>query len=137
MTGKNQFDSQITFLYFQDLNEAIPFFEKALKLELVDDQGTARIYRLSTGAFIGIVDEKTGHCKVQPKNAVLITFVTDDLQGWYSRLQSYGVKLETPIQRPVDFPVECFFFKGPGDYEFEIQRFLNEDDCVVFHATGA
>lgn len=54
----SKFDSQITFLYFKNLDEAVPFFEKVLNLELVDDQGTARLYRISSGAFIGIVDEK-------------------------------------------------------------------------------
>ena len=39
-----RFDSQITFLYFKDLAEAAFFFEDILKLELVDDQGAAKIY---------------------------------------------------------------------------------------------
>ncbi|MEG3064373.1 VOC family protein [Acetomicrobium sp.] len=128
----SKFDSQITFLYFKNLDEAFPFFEKVLNLELVDDQGTARLYRISSGAFIGIVDEKTGHCKSQDKNAVLITLVTDDLQTWYERLKRHKVELETSIQRPQDFPVECFFFRGPGGYEFEIQKFLKEDTRKVF-----
>jgi predicted enzyme related to lactoylglutathione lyase len=128
-----KFDSQITFLYFKNLDETIPFFEEILNLELVDDQETARLYRLSTGAFIGIVDEKTGHCKAQNKNAVLITLVTDDLNTWYERLKRYGIQLESEIQRPKDFPVECFFFKGPGGYEFEIQKFLKEDARKIFH----
>jgi len=129
----SKFDSQITFLYFKNLDEAVPFFEKVLNLELVDDQGTARLYRISSGAFIGIVDEKTGHCKSQDKNAVLITLVTDDLQTWYERLKRHKVELETSIQCPQDFPVECFFFRGPGGYEFEIQKFLKEDTRKVFH----
>ena len=129
----SKFDSQITFLYFKNLDEAVPFFEKVLNLELVDDQGPARLYRISSGAFIGIVDEKTGHCKSQDKNAVLITLVTDDLQTWYERLKRHKVELETSIQRPQDFPVECFFFRGPGGYEFEIQKFLKEDTRKVFH----
>ncbi len=79
------------------------------------------------------MDEKTGHCKSQDKNAVLITLVTDDLQTWYERLKRHKVELETSIQRPQDFPVECFFFRGPGGYEFEIQKFLKEDTRKVFH----
>ena len=125
-------DSQITFLYFKDLNEAVGFFEDILKLELVDDQGAARIYRLSGGAFIGIVDESEGHCKSQESNAVLITIVTEDVKGWYDYLVSKGVKMETPVKRPESFPVECFFFKGPGGYDFEIQRFLKEETAKAF-----
>jgi len=125
-------DSQITFLYFKDLKEAVGFFEDILKLELVDDQGAARIYRLSGGAFIGIVDESEGHCKSQESNAVLITIVTEDVKGWYDYLVSKGVKMETPVKRPESFPVECFFFKGPGGYDFEIQRFLKEETAKAF-----
>ncbi|MGI6789873.1 VOC family protein [Aminivibrio sp.] len=125
-------DSQITFLYFKDLAEAAFFFEDILKLELVDDQGAAKIYRLCGNAFIGIVDEKEGHCRAQEKNAVLITIVAEKVQEWYDYLVSRGVRMETPVQRPESFPVECFFFKGPGGYEFEIQRFLKEETARQF-----
>jgi len=124
--------SHITFLYFRGLAEAAHFFEDILSLELVDDQKAAKIYRLSGNAFIGIVDEKEGHCRVQEKNAVLITLVADNVQEWYDYLVSRGVRMETPVQRPESFPVECFFFKGPGGYEFEIQRFLNKKTAERF-----
>jgi len=125
-------DSQITFLYFKDLAEAAFFFEDILQLELVDDQGAAKIYRLSGNAFIGIVDEKEGHCRAREKNAVLITIIAEKVQEWYDYLVSRGVRMETPVQRPENFPVECFFFKGPGGYEFEIQRFLKEETARQF-----
>jgi len=125
-------NSQITFLYYKDLNEAKDFFKNILKLEIVDDQGDAIIYRITKGAFIGIVDEKKGHCKAQDVNAVLITLVTDDVKGWYKHLLSHGVKMETPVQKPENFPVECFFFKGPGGYEFEVQRFLISETSEKF-----
>jgi len=125
-------NSQITFLYYKDFKEAKNFFENILCLKILDDQGDAIIYRIAKGAFIGIVDEKKGHCKAQDINAVLITLVTDNVQDCYEHLLSYGVKMETPIQKPENFPVECFFFKGPGGYEFEIQRFLKPETCEKF-----
>jgi len=99
-------NSQITFLYYKDLNEAKDFFKNILKLEIVDDQGDAIIYRITKGAFIGM--------------------------GWYKHLLSHGVKMETPVQKPENFPVECFFFKGPGGYEFEVQRFLISETSEKF-----
>lgn len=125
-------NSQITFLYYKDLNEAKDFFKNILKLEIVDDQGDAIIYRIAKGAFIGIVDEKKGHCKAQDINAVLITLVTDDVMGWYKYLLSHGVKMETSIQKPESFLVERFFFKGLGGYEFEVQRFLISETSEKF-----
>jgi len=40
--------------------------------------------------------------------------------------------METPVQKPENFPVECFFFKGPGGYEFEVQRFLIPETVKEF-----
>jgi len=129
---KLKLNSQITFLYFKDFTEAKDFFENILNLEIIDDQGDAIIYRIAKGAFIGIVDEKKGHCKAQDISSVLITLVTDNVKDWYEYLLSRGVKMETPIQKPENFPVECFFFKGPGGYEFEVQKFLISETSEKF-----
>ena len=40
-------DAQITFLPVADLNRSAGFYEEALGLSLVVDQGTCRIYRVS------------------------------------------------------------------------------------------
>lgn len=127
-----KFGSQITFLYFEKIDEAFNFFENTLGLEIADDQGTARIYKLAGGAFIGAVDSASGHCRAQSKNAVLITLVTEDVQGCYEALKAKGIVMQTPVQRPASFPVECFFFTGPGGYEFEVQRFLKEETAKLF-----
>ena len=117
--------SQITFLYFKDLTEPAVFFENVLELELVNDQGFARIYRVAGGSFLGIVDETKGSLKAQDKNAVLLTLVVDDVEGWHVRLKAAGLEDLSEIKRPELAPVKCFFFKGPGGYDFEIQTFLD------------
>ena len=124
--------SQITFLYFDDIESAAPFFEEILKLERVVDQDAAKIYRMSGGAFLGIVDGAKGHCRVKEESAVLITLVVDDVKGWYDYLKENGVKLLTEIQIPEIAPVECFFFAGPGGYHFEVQRFLDPETAGAF-----
>lgn len=126
------FKSQITFLYFKEFSAAIPFFETILNLELVADQGFARIYRLSEGAFVGIVDEAQGHCNAPTEKNVLITLVTDDLQPWYRRLKDAGVSIEAPPAVQPKAKVECFFFEGPGGYAFEIQTFLDPEVAKQF-----
>ena len=131
MTPSN-ISSQITFLYFDDLNSAVPFFEDILKLELVVNQDAARIYRMAGGAFLGIVDGAKGHCRVQAESAVLITLVVDDVQGWYEYLKENGLKMLTEIQTPEIAPVACFFFEGPGGYHFEVQRFLDPETADKF-----
>ena len=58
--------SQITFLYYKDLDAAQQFYEGILGLEKVEDQGWAKIYRVSSTAFVGLVDEAHGSLKAQP-----------------------------------------------------------------------
>ncbi len=120
-----QFSSQITFLYFDDLNDVIPFFEEILMLTLIDDQEFAKIYRISGGAFLGIVDATQGYCQAPTEQNTLITLVTEDVHKWYAHLKSHGVKIDAPPKHQEKANVECFFFEGPGGYVFEIQRFLN------------
>ncbi|CAB1081676.1 hypothetical protein D1AOALGA4SA_9322 [Olavius algarvensis Delta 1 endosymbiont] len=120
-----KFYSQITFLYFKDLTEPAHFFEKILGLQKVADQGFARIYRITGGAFIGIVDEAHGYCDAPKDKDVLITLVTEDVQPWYERLKSAGVAVDAPPAVHEKANIEGFFFEGPGGYAFEIQKFLN------------
>jgi catechol 2,3-dioxygenase-like lactoylglutathione lyase family enzyme len=125
--------SQITFLYFKDLAEPSRFFEEILKFKKVEDQGFARIYQTGTKAFLGIVDEKHGHCRAPAtEKSVLITLVVDDVRAWYDYLKSLGVRMETEPAFQAKANVECFFFQGPGGYVFEIQKFLNPDVSARF-----
>jgi hypothetical protein len=127
-----KFFSQITFLYFEDLTEPALFFEGTLGLEKVDDQGFAKIYRISDGAFLGIVDASQGYCKAASEQNTLITLVTDDVHQWYEHLKSQGVRIDAPPKFHAKAKVECFFFQGPGGYAFEVQRFLNPDVSKYF-----
>ena len=124
--------SQITFLYFKDLTGPAHFFEEILQLPKVDDQRFARIYKISGGAFIGIVDETKGHCGGPTEKNVLITLVTDDVHPWYERLKGAGVTIDAAPAVQKKANVECFFFEGPGGYAFEIQRFLNPAIAMHF-----
>jgi predicted enzyme related to lactoylglutathione lyase len=124
--------SQITFLYFKELAEPAHFFEEVLGLPKVDDQGFARIYRISGGAFIGIVDEAQGYCDAPAAKNVLITLVTDDVHQWYERLQAAGIAIDAAPAVQPKANVECFFFEGPGGYAFEIQKFLNPEIAMHF-----
>ena len=127
-----KFSSQITFLYFEELKEPALFFEDTLGLEKVDDQRFAKIYRISDGAFLGIVDASQGYCKAAAEQNTLITLVTDDVHQWYEHLKSQDVRVDAPPKIHAKAKVECFFFQGPGGYAFEVQRFLNPDVSKYF-----
>ncbi len=125
--------SQITFLYYQDIEQAAAFFQEVLGLEPVEDQQWAKIYRLSGNAFLGAVSGEQGFHQVQDQSAVLITLVVDDVPWWYEHLKSHGVKLLSGLQHRVNVQIRCFFFEDPGGYSYEIQQFLKPELVNIFH----
>ncbi|QKZ05625.1 VOC family protein [Pseudomonas eucalypticola] len=120
----------ITFFYYDDLAPISQFYEQVLGLELVLDQGVARIYRLGEHSYFGIVDGQRGHLKAQPRSAVLLTLVDEDVEGWHQRLQAKGVAGLSPILRGTY--CEHFFFEDPAGYALEIQRFHNPAVAELF-----
>jgi len=126
--------SQITFLYYHNLEPVDRFYGKVMGFELVEDQGFARIYRVSDNAFVGVVTGERGFHRPQEKSAVLITFVVQDVYGWYDYLKSQSVKLLTGIKEAETIQVRGFFAEDPGGYSIEIQQFLNPKVARAFGA---
>jgi len=131
--GKLEIRSQITFLYYDDLEPIDEFYQGVMQLELVEDQGWVKIYSVKGNAFLGIVCGESGFHEPQERNAVLITLVVDDVFGWYDYLKSKGVKLLTEVREIKDIQIRAFFVEDPGGYSIEIQQFLNPEVARVFH----
>ena len=131
--NKRSVRSQITFLYYRDLQPAAAFYEEVMGFEIVEDQGWAKIYRVSGNAYLGIVDEEKGFHKAQEKNAVLVTLVVDDVFWWREYLESQGVNMLTDVRDVEDIQVRCFFCQDPGGYVIEIEQFLRRDAARIFH----
>ena len=125
--------SQITFLYYDDLRAASEFYGGTLGLDLVEDQRWAKIYRVNGTAFLGIVTGEKGFLRAQEQNAVLITFLVDDVTDWYGYLESKEVRIVTDLMTKEDIQVQCFFAEDPGGYSLEFQRFLRPELAEVFH----
>ena len=115
------FDAQITFCYTRDLTETARFYEERLGLAMVLDQGGCRIYRVAGNAFVGFCSKKDA-----PKpEGVILTLITEDVDGWYRRLVEQEVIFEkTPVYNP-DYDIYHCFLRDPSDYLIEIQRFEN------------
>ena len=126
-------ESQITFLYYRDLEPIARFYQEIMGLDLVEDQGWAKIFRTSWHAYLGIVDGERGFHKVQEKSAVLVTFAVNDVFRWREHLESKGVKMLTEIIESEEIQVRCFFCEDPGGYAIEIEQFLRPDAAAIFH----
>ena len=125
--------SQITFLYYRHLQPVSKFYQEVMGFELIEDQGWAKIYRVSGNAYLGIVDEERGFHKAQEKSAVLITLAVDDVFWWYDYLRRKDVKILTDLREVEDIQVRGFFLEGPGGYTIEVQQFLKPDVARIFH----
>lgn len=128
--------SQITFLYYRELEPLSRFYGEVLGLELVEDQEWAKIYAAGKNAFLGIVAGEKGFHKPRDDNAVLVSLVVDDVVGWYEYLSDQGVTLLTEVREVEEIQVRGFFLKDPGGYTLEIQQFLDPRVASVFGGQG-
>jgi len=114
-----EIDSQITFLATQDLPATADFYERLLGLELALDQGTYRIYSTREGAFIGFCEGKG----TPRPDAIILTLVSRDVDGWYETLRAKGVEFEKRPTHNPEYKIYHCMFRDPNGYLIEIQRF--------------
>lgn len=121
-----QLTSNITFLYFNDLEAAKPFFEEVLGLEKAYDPGWAAVYRLRDKAFLGAVDNHSGSIQVTSTDSVLISLTVDNIEEVHESLKGKrGVEGLSEIKQVKDLALKSFFFTGPEGYHFEVEQFTS------------
>lgn len=130
--GIMELTSQVTFLYFDKLNEARLFFEDILELEKVFDPQWACVWRIGSDSFIGGVDVKQGSIKVKHRDGVLISLTVKNIEAVYEKLKTYNLKDMTDIKFFEDIKLNSFLFTGPEGYKFEIQQFMSEELSKLF-----
>jgi catechol 2,3-dioxygenase-like lactoylglutathione lyase family enzyme len=112
-------DAQITFCDTPDLETTARFYEDTLGLPLALDQGSCRIYRVADSAYLGFC-RRAGAARPE---GVILTLVTEDVDGWHRRLTAQGVPCEkAPVFNPA-YRIYQAFFRDPNGYLIEIQRF--------------
>jgi catechol 2,3-dioxygenase-like lactoylglutathione lyase family enzyme len=112
-------DAQITFCYTLDLTTTSRFYAQKLGLPLVLDQGGCRIYRTAPGAYLGFCDRDDAE---RPQGVVL-TIVTEDVDGWYAHLSEMGVMFEQEPMHNDEYGIYHCFLSDPNGYMIEIQSF--------------
>ena len=134
MVGSKAVVAQITFLYYRQMEPVARFYEELVGLELVEDQGWAKIYRVHGSAYLGIVAGERGFHRPRDENAVLMTLVVSDAAHWFARLRDAGVAMLSELEDREEIGIRCFFLKDPGGYTLEIQQFLEPRQLEVFGA---
>ncbi len=115
------FEQQVTFLYASNLSESSNFYQNVLGLKLVLDQGPCHIFQVAGEAFLGVC-QCGDDCPVSPEG-VIVTFVSDDVDGWHQKLVSNGANVEAPPALNERFNIYHVFLHDPDGYTLEIQQF--------------
>ena len=113
---------QITWVYTHDLDRSCHFYADVLGLEQIVDEGSARIFAVSDSASVGVCLAWADR-KVEPSGTCL-TLVTDEVDAWYTYLNSASVELEGEPHELPQFGIYACFARDPAGYRVEFQQFL-------------
>ena len=114
-------DAQITFLPVADMRRSAAFYEEALGLPLVVDQGNCRIYRVAAAAYLGVC-ERSG---AAPAAGVIVTLVSRAVDAWHRRLVAAGMEVVEAPSRSERYRIHHAFYRDPDGHLVEIQEFAD------------
>ena len=118
-------DSQITFLYTNDLAQTAQFYEGVMGLSLKLDQGACRIYQVGTDSFFGFCQHSVNTPPSQEQSQVILTLVTHCVDEWHRYLTEHGVRLEKSPAVNSEYGIYHFFLRDPDGHLLEVQQFLD------------
>jgi len=126
------FKATILWLYYRDLAASQRFYEDRLGFELIVDQGWAKIYRTSTSGYVGLVDGARGMHEATDDKAVTVSFLTDDISGWFAYVRDSQVfELRTKEMVSEGGKVDVFVGYDPEHYFLEFDMFVEHPDNVT------
>jgi len=124
------FHGAITWLYYKDVLAMQGFTENVLGLEMVADQGWTKIYRATDTGFIGLVDERRGMHKFTEEKGVTVSFIIEDLDGWYQYVKANGPfeLREGAFENGPGGRYKAFVGFDPEGYFLEFDKFFEHPD---------
>lgn len=112
-------DALVTFLPTMDLGASRDFYEGVLGLELVVDQSTCLIFRVSATGFLGVCEKDLSFVS----NGVITTLVTDDVDAWCDRIAGRAWAIDSGPEHSDVYGIYHAFLTDPSGNRLEIQRF--------------
>ncbi|MCC7274885.1 MAG: VOC family protein [Alphaproteobacteria bacterium] len=128
------FAQQVIFLYTRDLAGTAAWYARTLGLPQVLDQGACRIFRTSATSFIGVCSRPD---RVVEPRGVVVTLVSDDVDGWHARLVAAGVAVAAPPRLDTETGIYAFLVRDPNGYVIEIQEFRDPRWPRAANASGS
>jgi len=118
----------VFWLYYNDLEPLQRFYEELLGVDLLVDQGWAKVYEASRSGFIGLVDGAHGLHSATDEKGVTISLFTTDVDAWFERVKELGnVELRTQEITDESERVRVFVGYDPDGYFLEWDTFLDRE----------
>lgn len=116
----------VFWLYYDELAPVERFYEELLGVDLLVDQGWAKVYEASRSGFIGLVDGANGLHTATDEKGVTISLFTSDVDAWFERVKELGtVELRTQEIGDESGRVRVFVGYDPAGYFLEWDTFLD------------
>jgi catechol 2,3-dioxygenase-like lactoylglutathione lyase family enzyme len=120
--------SQVTFLYFTDVEKAAAFYGRTLGLRNTLNLAWVKMFETAPGAMVGLVGAGRGAHKPSPQKPVMISLVVRtpaDVDRWHAFLKARGVRLRSEPHdsgsgATDDANVRAFGFLDPEGHTLEV-----------------
>ena len=125
------FKATVLWLYYKDLSAAQRFYETHIGLDLLVDQGWAKIYQTSPTGFIGLVDQSRGMHSFTEQKGVTVSFLTadtKDLETWFAHAADGAFELRSETISTDNPRYRAFVGYDPEGYYLEFDTFLPHPD---------
>ena len=115
-------DYGITFCRVPDLAATQMFCEDQLGLPLLLAQAECVIYKVSEQCAWGFCQAQES---LPAEPLPVLTFVTDEVDEWYSYLIQRGVLVDGPSRKNELYRIYHFYAETPGGWRLEVQSFFD------------
>ena len=115
----------VFWLYYSELAPNEAFYERLLGVDLLVDQGWAKVYQASPTGFVGLVDGARGLHQATDEKGVTLSFFTAHVEAWFARVQEQGIELRTPEITDESGRVNVFVGYDLEGYFLEWDTFLD------------
>ena len=119
-------DGTITFFYYKDLQRATDFYEKVMGFERIIDIPLAKVFRVHGDSHVGLVDGHEGYLKWAESKPVMLSWFSDDIDGWHRHLLKKGVEVEQPPEKQSYLEMKTMLFRDPEGYLLEVLQWLKK-----------
>ncbi len=116
-------EGQITFFYYNDLQKAENFYGTIMGFEKVIDVSFAKVFKISEGAHIGIVNSTDGYLRPSGDKPVMLTIIVENIEAWLRSLTEKGIKLKEELVTRKNPNMTTMIINDPENYVIEILQF--------------